>query len=693
MGLNIDRRTMLLGAGAATAVALGAGALQGAARAATGKPGIGTWGVDLSAMDKSIAPGDDFFRHVGGTWMKNTPIPADRSRWGSFNILAAKSEDDVKAVIDDTRRKKPATGTVERKAVDYYEAFNDTAAIDAKGLAPAKADLDRIAAVQTHEEMAALLAGPEFRANAPVGVGVNLDAKRPDTYIMGIGQAGLGMPDRDYYLKDDKKFADTRAKYRAYVEQMLSLASYPDAAASADAIVAVERQIAEVHWPREKSRNRDLTYNPKTRAELLAFAPDFPWEAALGAFGAPTHDYFILVQIDAIQALAKLYRATPVSTWRAYVTFHYLNGMADVLPKAFDDAAFDFNGKVVTGQPQQRERWKRAVTTMSGTPFNAPMGEAVGQLYVKKNFTPAAKAAMADLVENLRAAYKVRIQKLSWMSEETKKAALTKLDKINVKIGYPGQWRDYAPLDIKAGDAFGNRLRERAFNRARDVARLAQPANRKEWGMAPQTVNAYYSSVWNEIVFPAAILQPPFFDLNADPAVNYGGIGAVIGHEMGHGFDDQGSKSDGDGVLRKWWNADDERRFKELGDKLVEQYSKFEALPGLFVNGRLTLGENIGDLGGLNVALEAYKISLKGKEPPVVDGYTGIQRFFLGFGQIWRQIQREEALRNQVVSDSHSPGEFRANGTVRNMDEWYAAFDVKEGAKLYLTPEQRIRIW
>jgi predicted metalloendopeptidase len=425
----------------------------------------------------------------------------------------------------------------------------------------------------------------------------------------------------------------------------------------------------------------------------MAFAPEFPWNDALQSFGAPAQDFFIVVQLDAVQGLAKLFRETPVATWRAYLTFHYLNGVSDVLPTAFDDAAFDFNGRTVTGQPQQRDRWKRAVTVMSGTPFNAPMGEAVGQLYVKRNFTPQAKAAMGQLVENLRAAYKVRIAKLSWMTDDTKKAALRKLETINVKIGYPGKWRDYATLDIQPGDAFGNRKREQAFNRARDLKRLTKPADRAEWGMAPQTVNAYYSSVWNEIVFPAAILQPPFFDLNADPAINYGGIGAVIGHEMGHGFDDQGSKSDEKGVLRKWWNDEDERRFKELGDKLADQYSKFEALPGLFVNGRLTLGENIGDLGGLNVSLEAYKISLGGNEPPVIDGFTGLQRFFLGFGQIWRQLIREEALRNQVVSDSHSPGEFRANGTVRNMDEWYEAFAVKEGAKLYLEPGQRVRIW
>jgi putative endopeptidase len=694
MTINVNRRAMLLGATAATVIA-GAGlSLQDQiAHAAAGKPVIGTWGFDPAAMDRGVAPGDDFFRYTGGTWMKTTEIPADRTRWGSFNMLAAKSEDDVRDVIEAAAKKTLPAGSAERKAVDYYRSYVDAATIDAKGLTPAAQDLAAIAAAQTHEDLVKLAARPDFRANLPLGLGVTLDAKRPDVYIIGIGQAGLGMPDRDYYLKTDAKFADTRAKYRVYVETMLKLGGRADAATSADAIVAFERQIAELHWPREKSRNRDLTYNPKSRADLIALAPEFPWEAGLSAFGAPAHNEFNVVQLDAVPALAKLFRATPIETLRAYLTFHYLNANADVLPKAFDDASFEFNGRAVTGQLQQRDRWKRAVSQMSGTPFNAAMGEAVGQLYVKRNFTPQAKAAMSNLVENLRAAYKVRIAKLPWMSEETKKAALRKLETINVKIGYPDKWRDYSTLEIKAGDAFGNRRREQVFQRARDVVRLAKGADRADWGMAPQTVNAYYSSVWNEIVFPAAILQPPFFDLNADPAINYGGIGAVIGHEMGHGFDDQGSKSDEKGVLRKWWNEEDERRFKELGDKLADQYSKFEALPGLFVNGRLTLGENIGDLGGLNVALEAYRISLNGKEPPVVDGFTGIQRFFLGFGQIWRQLIREEALRNQVVSDSHSPGEFRANGTVRNMDEWYDAFDVKAGAKLYLEPDKRVRIW
>ncbi|MDZ4741662.1 MAG: M13 family metallopeptidase [Alphaproteobacteria bacterium] len=693
MSINLNRRAFFMGAAAVTLAGVGAGVWQVAARAATGKPAIGTWGFDPAVMDRTVNPGDDFFRFGGGTWMKTTQIPADRSRWGSFNMLAAQSEDDVRGAIEMAANGPMPAGSVARKAVDYFRSFNDMAAIEAKGLEPAKADLARIAAVQTHEDVVRLAAERDFRASLPIAMGVSLDAKRPDVYIVSVSQSGLGMPDRDYYLKDDAKFAGTRAKYRVYVETMLRLANYPDAVAGADAVLGIERLIAEQHWPRDKSRNRDLTYNPKGRADLIGAAPEFPWDVALESFGAPAQDFFIVAQVDAVRALAKLFRGTKIETWRAYLTFHYLNTAAELLPRAFDDAAFEFNGLTVTGQLKQRDRWRRAVTAMSGSPFNAPMGEAVGQLYVRKSFSPQAKAAVGQLVENLRAAYKERIAKLSWMSEETKIAALRKLEKINVKIGYPGNWRDYAELEIKAGDAFGNRRREQAFNRARDIRRLGGRANRAEWNMAPQTVNAYYSSTWNEIVFPAAILQPPFFDLNADAAVNYGGIGAVIGHEMGHGFDDQGSKSDENGVFRKWWNADDERRFKELGDRLADQYSKFEALPGLFVNGRLTLGENIGDLGGLNVALEAYKISLGSKEPAVIDGFTGIQRFFLGFAQIWRQLIREEALRNQVVSDSHSPGEFRANGTVRNMDEWYEAFGVQAGAKLFVAPEQRVRIW
>ncbi len=692
MSRQLNRRTVLMGtAGVASvaAVGLGEGIFWRPARAAVGKAAIGTWGFDLAGMDRSIDPGQDFFHYVGGTWMKTAQIPPDRSRWGSFDELRAKSEDDVRAAIEDAAKGPLAAVSPDRKAVDHYRAYLDTAAIEAKGLAPAKADLARIAAARTHEDIVAFAAAADTAGDLPIGVFVDLDEKRPDVYILGVAQAGLGMPDRDYYLKDDARFAEARTKYRAYVEKMLTLAAYPTAGASADAIVEVERKIAELHWPRDKSRDRELTYNPKTGAELRALAPELPWDAALASFGAPTEDFFVVAQLDAVQGLAKLFRATRVETWRAYLTFHYLDQTADVLPKAFDEARFDFFGRAISGQPEQLERWRRAMNALNGS----SMGEASGQLYVKRHFSPQSKDAMRALVENLRAAYRARTSQLAWMSEETKSAALRKLETINVKIGYPDRWRDYAALEIAPGDAFGNRKREAAFARRRDLERLAKPADRNEWGMSPQTVNAYYRSSWNEIVFPAAILQPPFFDVDADAAVNYGAIGAVIGHEMGHAFDDQGAKSDEHGVLRNWWNAEDERRFKELTDKLADQYSKFEALPGLFVNGRFTLGENIGDLGGLNVALEAYRISLNGKEPPVIDGFLGIQRFFLGFGQVWRSLIRDGQLRRQVVADPHSPAEFRSNGPVRNMDEWYRAFDVKTTAKLYLPPEQRVRIW
>ena len=509
MSVKSNRRALLMGLVGAVSVVvmeLGTGLEPQLAHADTAKPAIGTWGIDLAAMDRSVVPGDDFFRYTGGTWMKATKIPADRARWGSFDILVAKSEEDVRAAIEAAASGSLAPGSVERKVVDYYRSYVDTDAIDRRGLDPASEDLARIAKLETHEDVAHLVASPDFRANSPVGIGVSLDAKRPDVYIVGIGQSGLGMPDRDYYLKTDAKFADARAKYRAYIETMLKLGGIADAAASADAIFALETRIAELHWPREKSRNRDLTYNPKSRAELESFAPEFPWALGLESFGASGQDFFVVAQTDAVRGLAKLFRETPVD---------HLARLSDVpLPQrhgrrsaeAFDDAAFDFNGRAITGQPTQRDRWKRAVVAMGGRGFQAPMGEAVGRLYIERNFTPQAKAAMAKLVENLRAAYRERIVKLSWMTDETKKAALRKLEKMNVKIGYPDRWRDYRLLDIEAGDAYGNRKRELVFSRARDIARLAKPADRSEWSMAPQTVNAYYSPTWNEIVFPAAIV-------------------------------------------------------------------------------------------------------------------------------------------------------------------------------------------
>jgi putative endopeptidase len=684
---------MTLAAAAVVGVA-GAGAYVALNDAgAKGKAEIGAWGFDLTAMDKNVKPGDDFFRYAGGTWMKNAQIPADRSRWGSFNILAAKSEADVKELVDDVSAKPQKPGSVEQKVADFYASYMDTKAIDAAGLKPFEADLARIAAIKTHEDVAAFVGTPGIPGTLPVGWGIGLDEKNPDRYSLNVGQAGLGMPDRDYYLKDDAKFAETRTAYRAYIEKMLTLANQPGAAASANAIMAVETKIAEIQWPIEKQRDRDANYNAKSRAQLKAFAPAFPWDVALQAGGIPNQDFFVVGQPDAVVGLSKLFRDTPVETWRAYLTFHYLNGSADILPTAFDDASFEFNGKVLTGQQAKRDRWKRATTAMSGNPFSAPLAEAVGQIYVKRHFTPQAKVEIKKLVDNLLAAYRARIETLEWMSPETRKVALRKALTARIKIGYPDRWRDYSKLEIKRGDAYGNRLRSAVWDWNRQTVRLNQKTDKDEWGMGPQTVNAYYNPVWNEIVFPAAILQAPFFDPNADAAVNYGAIGGVIGHEMGHGYDDQGAKSDENGILRTWWKKEDEDRFGVKVKALASQYSQYEPLPGVKVNGDFTSGENIGDLGGLSVARYAYQLSLGGKAAPVLDGFSGDQRVFLGWCQVWRSVIRDAALRQQVTADVHSPAEYRCNGVVRNIDEWYDAFGVKPGDKMYLKPEDRVRIW
>ena len=679
---------------AATALAAGLTAVNFQADAAArGKPEIGTWGFDLTAMDRSVQPGDDFFRYAGGNWMKNTQIPPDRSRWGSFNILSAKSETDVKNLVNDVSSRKQASGSPEQKVADFYSSYMDTKAIDAMGLKPFQADLDRLAALKSHEDVAAAIGEPGLPSNSPIGMGFGLDDKNPDRYSVDVVQAGLGLPDRDYYLKPDAKFAETRTKYRAYIEQMLKLANYPNAGPAADAIMAVEMKIAELQWPIEKLRDVELSYNPKSLAALKAAAPEFAWDEALKASGIPSQNFFLLRNPEPVAGLAKLFRATPVETWRAYLTFHYLNAQADIMPTAFDDAAFEFNGKVITGQPQKRDRWKRAVLALSGNFGEKPLGLAVGQIYVKQHFTPEAKAQVKQLVANLLAAYRKRIATLEWMTPETRQAAMRKAETVRVKIGYPDNWRDYSALQIKAGDAYGNRKRASMWDWNRQASRLANKTDKSEWGMSPQTVNAYYNQVWNEIVFPAAILQAPFFDPNADPAVNYGAIGGVIGHEMGHGYDDQGAKSDENGILHSWWKKEDEERFATKVKSLSAQYSKFEPLPGLHVNGDFTSGENIGDLGGLTVAREAYQISLGGKTPAVLDGFTGEQRVFLGWAQVWRSNIREEALRAQVTSDVHSPAEYRCNGVVRNIDGWYDAFSVKPGDKLYVKPEDRVHIW
>jgi putative endopeptidase len=635
-----------------------------------------------------VKPGEDFVRYAGGAWMRNTPIPPDRSSWGPFSMLRAGAEADVKAIVEDVVRQPHAPGSLEQKIADIYRSYLDTAAIEAAGLTPIVADLSSIAAARTHADVARLMGRPDLAVGGPLSISPWPDAANPDRYAINIVQSGLTLPDRDYYLESDPKFVDVRGRYRTYVEAMLALSRYPDPGRAADSVLALETAIARLQWTREKRADRDLTYHPKSRAELEAFAPDYPWDAALGAMEIPTHNFFVLKEDEAIRDLTQLFAATSVETWRSYMTFRYLNGMADLLPPAFDDLAFAFNGRTLVGQSRKRERWKRATTAL-----NATLGEAVGQLYVQRHFTPRAKATISALVEDLRAAFKMRIDSLTWMSPATKAEALRKLAVLRVKVGYPDVWLDYSKLDVRPGDPVGNRKRASVWDWRRRIARLNGPTDRDEWGMTPQTVNAYYNSFFNEIVFPAAILQSPYFDPDADPAVNYGGIGAVIGHEMGHAFDDQGAKTDGRGAQRNWWREEDVTRFRALTARVAEQYSRYEALPGVHVNGRTTLSENIGDGGGLSIALAAYHLSLHGKRAPVQSGFTGDQRFFLSYAQTFRENIREGQLRANLTSDPHSPSKFRVNGVVRNMDEWYVAFGVQPNDALYLAPKDRVRIW
>ncbi|HYL02825.1 MAG TPA: M13 family metallopeptidase [Steroidobacteraceae bacterium] len=670
--------------------AITAGTAQSAAAAApasAARAQLGAFGLDLDGRDTRVKPGDDFYRYADGHWLDTHTIPPDRTRFGSFDELQERTEQQVRGIVESLPADAPL-GSIARKVGDYYRAYLDTGAIEHAGLAPAQPGLAAIAAARTRADIARLIGRQDLGLKAPLRIAITTDQKNPDRYIGFVTQSGLGMPDRDYYLKDDPVYVGLRTKYRAHIERLLALAGDANAADEAQSVLDLEMQIATAHWPVAKRRERDLTYNLRSRAELERLTPGFDWGALLAADGLDGQQQFVVRELDAVQALGKLLESEPVERWRAYFRYHYLADVADVLPQAFDDEVFDFYRRTLNGQPQQRERWKRAVAAVNGA-----LGEAVGQLYVERYFPPTSKQQMLELVENLRAAYAEHIENLPWMSAATKKVALEKLAAFHPKIGYPDKWRDYSTLEIVGGDAFGNATRAAVFEWQRQVKRMGQPTDRGEWGMTPQTINAYYNPTFNEVVFPAAILQPPFFDPNADPAVNYGGIGGVIGHEMGHGFDDQGSKSDARGVLHTWWLVADTEAFHARVDRLAAQYDGYTALPGLKVNGRLTLGENIGDLGGLSVAYDAYHRSLHGKSAPVLDGLTGDQRFFLSWAQVWRELSRDEALRTQVTSNPHSPAKFRVDGVVRNVDAWYRAFDVKPGDRLYLPPAERVHIW
>ena len=673
------------------------------APAAPPGPQIGDFGFDVSGMDRAVNPGDDFYAFANGAWDRRTEIPADQARWGAFSELAelaaARTHEVVEAAAHDPHASGPA-----RKVGDMYSSFMDAALIEQKGLQPARPDLQRIAAVGTPSDLAALagwfsrsgayVQGGRVAVMAPIKVRVQVDDKNPDAYEVAIDQGDLGLPDRDYYLDaGNAGFAKARAAYQQHVERMLALAGVPDAAAKARAVMDLETAMARVMWSREQRRDRDKTYNPVAAADLPRQYPGFDWPRFLAAAQLGRQARVIVREPGAVQALAQLTRSTPLDTWRAYFTYSLLNARAQALPKAFVDEDFQLQA-ALSGVTVQRERWKRGVEFVSPTVSGEVLGlgDAVGQLYVARYFPPETKAKADQLVRNLLAAMRVRLQDLTWMAPETKARALQKLAAFRAKIGYPDRFIDYAGVQIRRDDAYGNLVRtvEAAYDR--HSLRVDQPTDRGEWHMTPQTVNAYANPPWVEVVFPAAILQPPFFDPKADDAVNYGGIGAVIGHEISHHFDDQGSKYDAGGRLQTWWTPQDVARFKAYTDRVVAQYSAYEPLPGVHVKGQNTLGENMADLAGLNVARDAWLISLGGRPAPVLDGFTGEQRFFLGFAQVWRTRYREAALLRALASDEHTPGQFRPY-VVRNLDAWYAAFDVQPGTKFYLAPADRIKVW
>ncbi len=652
----------------------------------SGRPAIGSFGVDTTQMDRSVEPGNDFFRYVNGKWLETTSIPADKSRYGMFDALRDKAEADVHALVESLAKAPQPAGSMRQKVGDLYASWMDEARVEARGLEPLKADLADIAAAATKADVLRLMARPDYAA--PFGVGISADPADPTRYVVIVSQSGLGMPSRDYYLATGPKFDGYRAAYETYVTRLLELIGDKAPADSAAAVIALETKLATVHWPPERRRSVKETNNPADRARLATMIPAIDWPAFLESSGLGAAQRFVVRETTALRDGAALLDSEPVTAWRAYLAFHLADTYATSLPKAFDDANFAFQSQALRGIEAKRDRWKRGIALLDGL-----IGEGVGELYVAKHFPPGHKAAMDALVANLRAAMGERLKTLSWMDDATRVQALKKLATFDPRIGYPSKWRDYSAYPVARDTLLENVRNGQLFEWRRRVARLNDPVDRSEWRMNAQTVNASYSPLANQITFPAAILQPPFFDPHADPAVNYGAIGAVIGHEIGHGFDDQGREFDETGTVRNWWSAATNSNFEGATARLAAQYNAFCPLPDTCVNGKLTMGENIGDLGGLEMAYAAYTLSLKGKPAPVIDGLTGDQRFFLAWGQIWRSKLREDALRNLILTNPHAPSDARAGIPVRNVDAWYAAFGVKPGDKAYIAPDQRVHIW
>lgn len=648
-------------------------------------------GIELHNFDAAVRHQDDFYYSVNGKWLANTPIPADKSNYGAFSVLYDQSQEALKKIIDAAAaNKNVAPGSNEQKIGDFNASFMNTDLLETLGVTPLNPLLADINAAKTHAELPAVMGKLLTRGSSiPFGFFVNNDAKNSTQYAVYLNQSGLTLPDRDYYLKDDAKFVANREAMAKYVTDILTEAGYKEAQRAAKNVADIEMMIAKNQWSRVESRDANKVYNKLNRAELQKLLGPFDFNAFAASAGLGDNLTEVIVrQPSYFASLGANFTAFPVAAWQDYLTFHLVDSYAELLSKNLVDLNFAFKSKTLMGIEAQQPRWKKAVDGA-----DTVIGELVGEEYVKQYFKPEAKARMEGLINNLIKAFEVSINELEWMTPTTKVAAQQKLAKFTYKIGYPDKWKDYSALEIKADELVGNYLRYAQFEYQNMINKLGKPIDRTEWRMTPQTVNAYYSPVSNEIVFPAAILQPPFFNMDADDAVNYGGIGAVIGHEISHGFDDQGAKYDGDGNLRDWWSDKDREEFQKRGKQLSAQYSGYEALPGKFVNGDFTLGENIGDLGGLTVAERAYQMSLNGQPAPIIDGLTGEQRFFVGWSQVWRRNYRDEELGRRLLTDPHAPSHYRAMGTPRNIEAFYQAFELKETDKMYLKPEERVKIW
>lgn len=647
-------------------------------------------GVEKANFDPAVRHQDDFYYSVNGTWLANTPIPADKSNYGSFTVLYEQSQASLKEIIEASAAKpNKVKGSSEQKVGDFYASFMDTKTIETLGISPLKDQLSDIAYASTHNDIATLMGSLLVHgASVPFGFYVNNDAKNSSQYGVYLYQSGLTLPDRDYYLKDDEKFTANRAALDKYVTDLMTEAGYSDPQRASKSVAKIEKFIAASQWSRVESRDANKSYNKMDRQQLQGLVKGFDFVQFSAGADIDKVSEVIVRQPSYFEKFGQQFNKFTVTEWQDYLAFHLVDDYAELLSKDFVDLHFAFHGNTLMGIEAQKPRWKKAVDAADQV-----IGEIVGEEYVKQNFKPEAKAKMEQMIQNLIKGFEVSINELEWMTPETKIAAQEKLAKFTYKIGYPDKWKDYTALDIEANDLVGNYQRYAQFEYKAMLAKLGKPIDRTEWHMTPQTVNAYYSPVMNEIVFPAAILQPPFFNMDADDAINYGGIGAVIGHEISHGFDDQGAKYDGDGNLRDWWSDKDREEFQKRGAQLSAQYAGYEAMPGRFVNGDLTLGENIGDLGGLTVAARSYKMSLNGKPSPVIDGLTGEQRLFIGWSQVWRRNYRDEELGRRLMTDSHSPSHFRAMGTPRNIPAFYEAFDLKEGDKMFLTEDERVKIW